>query len=183
VLKRDITAPHQSGEDRLYVQGAAGSIATIDLFKNENYVDFQDNNWLINDANLIFYVDQNAASDIAPEQLFIYNYTDNLQFTDVMTEGIDAVGGKLERDDAGKPYRYVFKITDYISRLLKTDEPLELVKIGLKVYNPSDTPSAISDVKIREYSWTPKGVVLYGDNPSFGDKRVKLEISYSKINN
>jgi hypothetical protein len=57
------------------------------------------------------------------------------------------------------------------------------VEIGLKVYNPSDTPSAITDVKIREYSWTPKGVVLFGQDPIFGDKRVKLEISYSKINN
>lgn len=182
VLKRDL-APHQSGEDRLYVQGAAGSIATIKLFNNENLVDLQDNNWLINDANLIFYVDQNAASDIAPEQLFIYNYSDNLQFTDVMTEGIDAAGGKLERDVDGKPYRYVFKITDYISRLLKTDEPLELVEIGLKVYNPSDTPSAIDDIKVRDYSWTPKGVVLFGDDPSFGDKSVKLEISYTQSNN
>jgi len=182
VLKRDL-APHQSGQNRLYVQGAAGSIATVKLFSNENYIDLQDNNWLINDANLIFYVDQNAASNIAPEQLFIYNYTENLQFTDVMTEGIDEVGGKLERDDDGKPYRYVFKITDYISKLLKTDEALDLVEIGLKVYNPSDAPSAITDVKIREYSWTPKGVVLYGQDPSFGDKRVKLEISYSKINN
>jgi hypothetical protein len=182
VLKRDV-APHQSGEDRLYVQGAAGSMATIDLFKNENINDLQKNNWLINDASLMFYVDQNAASNIAPEQLFIYNYDDNEQITDVMTEGLVAVGGLLEKDANGKPYRYVFKITDYISKLLKSDEPLDLVKIGLKVYNPSDTPLAIDDVKIRDYSWTPKGVVLYGQNPSFGDKRVKLEISYTKLNN
>lgn len=185
VLKRDYTVSHQSGENRLYVQGAAGSIATIELFNNENLEELQQNNWLINDANLIFYVDQGAASSIVPEQLFIYNYDENLQITDVMTEGISAVGGFLERDDNGKPYRYVFKITDYISRLLKTDEPLDLVKIGLKVYNPSDTPTAITDLKIREYSWTPKGVVLFGHDTSFGDKdkRVKLEISYSKINN
>ena len=39
------------------------------------------------------------------------------------------------------------------------------------------------DTKIKDFSWTPKGVVLYGQNPSFGDKKVKLEISYSKINN
>ncbi|HEY9169835.1 MAG TPA: DUF4270 domain-containing protein [Lutibacter sp.] len=182
VLKRD-SAPHQSGENRLYVQGAAGSMAIIDLFKNENIVDLRENNWLINDASLIFYVDQNAASNIVPEQLFIYNFTDNLQLTDVMTEGLPAVGGLLERDANGKPYRYVFKITDYISRLLKTDEPLDLVKIGLKVYNPSDTPLSIGDVKNKDYSWTPKGVVLFGDDPSFGDKRVKLEISYTKLNN
>jgi len=183
VLKRDYTVSHQSGDDRLYVQGAAGSIATIELFNNKNLEELQQNNWLINDANLIFYVDQNAASSIAPEQLFIYNYDKNLQISDVMTEGIAATGGLLERDAQGKPYRYVFKITDYMSRVLKTDEPLDLVKIGLKVYNPSDVPTAITDVKIREYSWTPKGVVLFGHDPSFGDKRIKLEISYSKINN
>ncbi|NEW80247.1 MAG: DUF4270 domain-containing protein, partial [Gelidibacter sp.] len=184
VLKRDL-APHQSGEDRLYVQGAAGSMATIDLFKNENISDLQKNNWLINDASLIFYVDQFAASNIAPEQLFIYNYDDNEQITDVMTEGLAAVGGLLERDDKGKPYRYVFKITDYISKLLSLNAPIDLENktIGLKVYNPSDTPSAIDDVKIRDYSWTPKGVVLFGQDPSFVDKRVKLEISYTKINN
>jgi hypothetical protein len=185
VLKRDPTAPHQSGEDRLYVQGAAGSIATIELFKDVNYTDLQKNNWLINDASLIFYVDQNAASSIAPEQLFIFNYDDNEQLTDVMTEGVAAVGGLLERDATGKPYRYVFKITDYMSKLLSANAPIDLEKktIGLKVYNPSDTPTAVTDVKIREYSWTPKGVVLYGQDPSFGDKRVKLEISYSKLNN
>ena len=184
VLKRDV-APHQSGEDRLYVQGAAGSMATIDLFKNENIKDLQKNNWLINDASLIFYVDQNAASNIVPEQLFIYNYEDNEQITDVMTEGLVAAGGLLEKDANGKPYRYVFKITDYISKLLSANAPADLEKktLGLKVYNPSDTPSAISDVKVRDYSWTPKGVVLYGQNPSFEDKRVKLEISYTKINN
>jgi hypothetical protein len=183
VLKRDV-APHQSGEDRLYVQGAAGSMATIDLFKNENIKDLQKNNWLINDASLIFYVDQNAASNIVPEQLFIYNYEDNEQITDVMTEGLVAAGGLLEKDANGKPYRYVFKITDYMSKLLSANAPADLEKktLGLKVYNPSDTPSAISDVKVRDYSWTPKGVVLYGQNPSFGDKRVKLEISYTKIN-
>jgi hypothetical protein len=184
VLKRDPTAPHQSGEDRLYVQGAAGSIATIELFKDVNYTDLQKNNWLINDASLIFYVDQNAASSIAPEQLFIFNYDDNEQLTDIMTEGLAAVGGLLERDATGKPYRYVFKITDYMSKLLSANAPIDLEKktIGLKVYNPSDNPTAITDVKIREYSWTPKGVVLYGQDPSFGDKRVKLEISYSKLN-
>lgn len=183
VFKRDYTVSHQSGEDRLYVQGAAGSLAVIELFNNENLAELQQNNWLINDASLIFYVDQNSASSIAPEQLFIFNYDDNEQFTDVMTEGMAAVGGLLERDDDGKPYRYVFKITDYISRLLTSDEPLELVKIGLKVFNPSDVPANILDTRIKDYSWTPKGVVLIGHDPSFGDKRVKLEISYSKINN
>ena len=184
IFERDYTVSHQSGEDRLYVQGAAGSIATIDLLSTENLPDLQDNNWLITEANLIFYVDQSAAnSSIAPEQLFLYNYDDNLQIQDVLSEGIFATGGILERDEEGEPYRYVFRITDYISELLKLDDPIELVKLGLKVYNPTDLPVSFLDTNIREFSWNPKGVVLFGHDQSAGDKRIKLEISYSEINN
>lgn len=183
VLERDNTNIKASGDDRLYVQGAAGSIANIEILGSENLSDLRGNNWLITDANLIFYVDQNASSNIVPEQLFLYNYDDNEQILDVMTEGQLAVGGFLERDEAGEPYRYVFKITDYISELLKSDEPLDLVKLGLKVYSASDTPISITDTTIKNFSWNPKGVVLFGDNINAGDKRVKFEISYSEINN
>jgi len=98
-----------------------------------------------------------------------------------MTEGIAVVGGKLERDEEGNPYKYEFKITDYISELLKSDEPLDLVKLGLKVYNASDLPSTIVDTTIKDYSWTPKGVVLFGNDMSAEEKRVKLEISYTSL--
>lgn len=180
---RSYTNSKQSGTDRLYVQGAAGSLATIDLFVGQNLSELQNKNWLINDANLTFYVDQNASSDIAPEQLMIYNYQENSQITDMITEGTSVVGGYLEYDDDGKPYKYVFKITDYISELLKSDEPLDLVKLGIKVYNnPTDAPVSVSDLIVREVSWTPKGVVLYNHNASAAEKRVKLEISYTELN-
>ncbi|WP_456376492.1 DUF4270 domain-containing protein [Lutibacter sp.] len=183
ILKRDNTNTKASGEDRLYIQGAAGSIATIEILTTENLADLQDNNWLITDASLIFYVDQNASSNIAPEQLFIYNYDENTQIRDMLSEGILALGGFLERDEDGNPYRYSFKITDYISELLKSDEPTDLVTLGLKVYSSSDTPTSISDNAIKDFSWNPKGVVLYGNNISAGDKRVKFEISYSELTN
>tara|TARA_R110001583_G_C5670235_1_gene410750 strand:- start:2164 stop:3750 length:1587 start_codon:yes stop_codon:yes gene_type:complete len=198
ILERDENMPKASGDDKLYVQGAAGSIATIDLFSAEdienikNEVSFGDYGWLITNANLIFYVDQDASSTqgvsstIVPEQLFLYNFEDNEQILDMMTEGIAAVGGVLERDEEGEPYRYVFKITDYISELLKKldigeEASVDLVKLGLKVYNPSDLPTTVSDTKIRDYSWSPKGVVLFGHDSSAGEKRVKLEISYTSV--
>ena len=183
VLERDYTNSKQSGEDRLYVQGAAGSMATVELFENEDIVDLQSRNWLVTEANLVFYVDQDASSSIVPEQLFIYNYDDNEQLRDVMTEGIGVVGGLLERDENGNPYRYIFKITDYISEILKSTEALDLVKLGVKVYNPTDLPTAITDIKIEDTSWNPKGVVLYNHNTSAEEKRVKLELFYSEINN
>lgn len=182
-LKRDYSNSKQSGTNRLYVQGAAGSITTVDLLSNEDISELQSNNWLITDANLIFYVDQNASSNIAPEQLFIFNYEENLQILDMMSEGLSGVGGKLERNDDGNPYRYVFKITDYISEVMKSDESADLVKIGIKVYNPTDSPTSIFDTKIKSFSWNPKGVVLFDHSLSAGDKRIKLEISYSELTN
>jgi len=182
VLTRDYGNSKQSGNDRLYVQGAAGSMATVELLSNEDLMELQSNNWLITNANLIFYVDQDASSNIAPEQLFLFNYDENVQIRDMLTEGLGAIGGNLERDDDGKPYRYSFKITDYISELLKSDDPIDLVKIGLKVYSPTDLPTSFSDTKIEDFSWNPKGVVLFDHNPNAGDKRIKLEIFYSELN-
>lgn len=186
VLERVYPTPHQSGSDRLYVQGAAGSVATVDLFVDytEDELDeLRSNIWLITNASLTFYVDQNASSNIAPEQLFIYNYQDNTQILDMMTEGLSVVGGILERDDDGKPYKYVFKITDYISRLLEADDPVDLVTLGIKVYSPPDSPETILDTKMDDYSWNPQGVVLYNQSENAGDKKVELEITYSKLNN
>lgn len=182
ILERDYTNSKQSGDDRLYVQGAAGSIATVELLSNENLVELQSNNWLIKDANLVFYVDQSASSNIVPEQLFIYNYDENLQIRDMLSEGLGAIGGVLERDEEGNPYRYTFKITDYISELLKSDDPVDLAKIGLKVYNPTDLPITLSDINILDFSWNPKGVVLFDHSASAGDKRIKLEILYTELN-
>ncbi len=186
VLERNYAVSKQSGPDRLYVQGAAGSIATIDLFSDltEEEMDaLRTNKYLITDASLTFYVDQNAASSIAPEQLFIYNYEENLQILDMMTEGLNSVGGKLERDDDGNPYKYTFKIIDYISRVLEADDPADLVTLGIKVYNPTDSPTSLIDTAIKEYNWIPQGVVLYNQSESAGDKKVQLEIKYSIINN
>lgn len=185
VLVRDDSNSKNSGDDRLYVQGAAGYDVTIELFGDENLEELQNNNWLITNASLTFYVDQGALSNIAPEQLFIYNYDESIQIHDMATEGITAVGGMLERDEDGNPYKYEFKITDYISELLKSDEPLDLVKLGIKVYNPFDKPFINNNFnnKVSNFNWNPKGVVLYGDDMSAGDKRIKLEISYSEINN
>ena len=183
VFKRDLTTSKASGEDKLYVQGAAGSIAKLEILSSENIADLQNSNWLITDASLTLYVDQNASSDIVPEQLFIYNYDENSQLLDMLTEGITSIGGSLERDDDGKPYRYVFKITDYISELLTSDEPLDLVTLGLKVYEITDIPSSFADTAIKNFSWSPKGVVLYGNDLNAGDKKPTFEISYAEINN
>jgi len=182
-LERDYSNSKQSGSDRLYVQGAAGSVATIDLFADIDLPELQEDQLLITGANLSVFVDPNADSDILPEQLFIYNYEDHEQLIDIMTQGLASVGGRLVRDDEGNPEKYVFRIVDYVSEILKQQDPENLSTIGIKVYNPSDVPQTTADTVIEEYSWVPNGVVLFDQSESAGDKRVKLEIFYSKINN
>ena len=81
-----------------------------------------------------------------------------------------------------RKYKYVFKITDYISVLLKGSETKDVVKLGVKVYNPTDLPSAVTDLKIKDINWSPKGVVLYNHSLAAGDKKAKFEISYTELN-
>lgn len=186
VYERNYNVSKQSGIDKLYVQGAAGEITTIDFFTNEEIEELQNNNWLITEANLTFYIDENASlasSNIIPNQLFIYNYTEKNQITDMITEGISTVGGILEYDEDGNPYRYVFKITDYISELAQQNELVELHTLAIKVYNPTDTPTSPTNSVIQDFSWSPEGVVLCGSTENAGDKRVKLNINYTKLNN
>lgn len=171
-----------SGDERLYLQGAAGSFALIDLFTSDDIQELRDNNWLINEASLTFYVDQNSDTSIAPEQLFVYDYDDNVQITDIFTEGLLEFGGILERDEDENPVKYTINITDYVSNILKLNDPTEVSKLAVKVHNISDTPTAIGDTEVRDLSWTPKGVVLHGNQSLDMDKRIKLEITYTELN-
>jgi hypothetical protein len=183
VYERDYSNAMQSGSERLYVQGAAGSLATIQLFPNNDLDDLDREQYLMTGANLFLYVDQNASSDIVPEQLFIYNYIKNTQIIDMITEGLSVVGGSLERDDDGKPEKYVFKITNLVSEILKSSNPEDLETLAIQVYNPTDIPQSTLDLSIKNYNWIPQGVVLYNQDESAGDKKAKLEIYFTKLNN
>ena len=177
IYERDYTASKQSGSDRLYVQGAAGSIATTTI----DLTEYKDKNWLITDASLVYYIDKNASSNIIPEKLIIYNYTDNEQIIDGR---ISTTKGDLVRDDDGNPEKYIFKITDFVSEKLKSGESLSDIHLAIKVSNNGSLAESFttSDYSIKNYSWIPKGVVLYNHNASLADKRVKLTISYTELN-
>jgi len=174
-----------NGEDKLYIQGAAGSMAIIDLSKDLDLIklnEIRDENWLINEANLTLYLDSTIVQNKVPEQLFLYNYENNSQILDALSEiDINGIGGQLERDEDNNPINYKFRVTDYISEVLRSDDPQEIFKFGLKVFNSSDVPLGITDTIIDDFSWKSKGVVLNGNNLIDG-KKLKLEIFYT-INN
>jgi len=170
-----------AGDERLYLNGAAGSFALIDLFVEDDLDEIRTKGWLINEANLIFYVDNSSAdASTIPEQIFLYNYENQTQISDVLFDGLTATGGQLERDDSGNPYRYKIKVTNFISRVLDNDDPNDLKQLAIKVFNTTDAPQGPLDISIKDYSWTPKGVVVHGNQSDNTEKRIVLEIIYTE---
>ncbi len=176
-----------NGEDKLYVQGAAGSLILIDLYKgfDETQLDeIRNENWLINDARLTLYV-ENQNDTIIPKKLYLYNYEDHSQILDAMSEApLREIDGILRNDDDNKPLKYEFTITDYISEVLKSNTPLSLKKLAIKVFHNNDVPTSANDTIIRDYSWNAKGVVLKGNklaSPT-DEQRLKLQIFYTVSN-
>ena len=186
-----ITTPDMvDGEKKLYVQGAAGSIAVIDLFNDVDITALRDRNLLINEANLTFHIDNQNDNDI-PNRLLLYKL-DESSTTNGGTQILDATtentffNGFLQKD-GDDPTKYKVNITDYISEVLKKEDFTIPSKLGLKIYNGLDTPLTVNDTIVTDHSWDPKGVVLYGNKYLETDadysKRLKLEIYYTELNN
>jgi len=170
----------ENGEEKLFVQGAAGSQVILELFTDENLEELRNENWLINEANITIYLDGNQ-NDEVPNTLFLYNFDENSTLKDYIFDGPDVFNGSLEYDDAGNPERYKFRITRYISDILNLSDPKPSSKLALKNFSTTDTPAIpLLDTIVNDYNWIPKGVVLKGNLPNLDSKRIKLEIYYSK---
>jgi hypothetical protein len=149
---------------RLYLKGGEGAIAIIDLFgpdadNNGTADEIEDiiaNGWLINEANLTFYVDNSAMSNFSPatpeaqpkepNRIFLYDLTNKkilidyaLDFTsnasfpkfskfihDGIIQSQNVSDGRGAR---GKKYRV--RLTNYVRNLIKNDSTN--VRLGLSV--------------------------------------------------
>lgn len=191
-----LTNPNTTeGEKKLYIQGAQGSLAVLDLFKDVDLTELRNKNWLINEASLTFYVDQGASGEDVPEKLLLYvldtdetnNINEDVQISDAVEEA-SYLGGLLVKD-GDTPLKYKINITDYITNVLKEEDFIDPVKLGVKPFYFTDLlPDTIldSDLIVKDYSWDPRGVVLYGNDYVESDvdynKRMRLEIHYTELN-
>jgi len=171
----------ENGERKLYVQGAAGTEAIIELFSQETVEMLRNENLLINEANLKIYIDDNQDDEV-PRRLFLYNYDDNSTLKDYRFDGGSGVyGGDLQYDDDGNPDYYKFRITFYVSDVLDSTDPIKLSKLALRNFVLTDIPTiGVLDTVVKDYNWIPKGVVLKGNLPELDEERIKLELFYSK---
>ncbi|OYQ43645.1 DUF4270 domain-containing protein [Flavobacterium aurantiibacter] len=201
------------GDERLYVKGGEGSVAVIDLFGRTNANggnsaelealrnEAEANNWLINEANLTFYIDQDAMGEsVEPQRIFLYDLTNQRVIGDYSAQdpgpsgfpkfNKPTFGGFLEKIN-GNGLRYKFRITRHISNLLKNRESTN-VRLGLVVTESiNDTRFArlkpgqpnnqvFSQVPVASVL-NPFGTILFGSSPLVdASKRLKLEIYYTK---
>ena len=198
---------------KIYLKGGLGTRAVLNLFDNEGNSDVLEklrskNNILINQANLIFYVDplfvENWNNEgLIAERLYVYKTSDNLPLIDYFSDPTSSEtdptlnkilhGGKLEYKDS-KPFRYKINITEHVSDLLNLNNGVYAENIPLSLVVTSDVAFIRSrkaflknedvDVLIPEGTiYNPLGTVILNENPpeEFSDKKLTLEIIYTEF--
>ena len=190
--------------ERLYVRSGS-LLGKVRLFENENTDDNQlieglrSKSWLINEANLIFYIDPalTSSKELLAQRLYLFDYNTGFPLSDYFIDGSvsssgrnsnkNVFGGLLEYDENNVPYRYRFNITDHVSNIIRNDSIN--FDLGLVVSADIDNLTPINAITDSEEelvypltaSLNPLGVVLIGSHPdtSSEDKRVRLELVYS----
>jgi hypothetical protein len=190
---------------RIYLKGGPGVYTEIKLFDENNgetiINDIKSRNWIINEANLVFYVDRDAldaAGGITePLRLYMYNAETNNPVYNPANEysvadspfGIYLDYDAILEEESDLGIKYTIRITDHINNLILRDSVN--ATLGLTI-----TP----DVRIQGVSTavlsgntekdlpvasivTPLSTVLYGSATGVPEqKKLKLEIFYTEAN-
>jgi len=205
VIDQEILAGQTDKPSRNIYLSGNGLFSTLKLFEDSQggqlLKDIKRNNWVINEANLIFYIDQ-SQYDLPeqfqfPDRLYLYKYDSGAPLTDFSIDNSVnntksnrdkfIYGGILEMDDDDKPHHYKFRITDHVNRLIANDSnnvKLALVpSSGLNILN-SKRAETVGQNFIN-YPATailnPKGVILYGsESENHPEGSLKLQIFYTE---
>ena len=206
-----------NGDSNLYLKGGDGTMAVLDLFNGdvvneegttENALDFfnsKKDKWLINEANLVFYVDQNTLmSDDEPDRILLMDLKNNTPIIDYFLDGTTNTTNPnlskiiyseiLERDSDEKGVKYKFRLTNHINNILLRDSTN--VKLGLYVSSNVNltqnsmiqNPDLMDNTVLTEIPastvLTPKSTILYGSLPSLPEgQRAEFEIFFTEPEN
>ncbi len=191
---------------RLYLKGGAGTVAELRLFDPKGSSEVLDGHkkrgWIINEANLTFYVDReklDAYPEVRePSRIYVYNMDNDSIIADVELDytvnqdkdlSRQIYGGILKKED-DKGISYKIRLTEHVDRILNKNSTN--VRLGLTLtanINNTRNISARGNVQdsvlvAPEASViTPLSTVLYGNNvgEEDKDKRLKLEIFYTEV--
>ena len=190
-----------------YLKGGEGFMLELDLFTKNNgeniLNEIRSRGWLINEANLTVYVDQTTINSygglIEPARLYLYNIEDQTPLIDYFID--NSTGNKesdkkinhdglLEYQSDKKGLKYKIRISEHIKNIVRNDSISP--KLGLVVTSSIENSQnldlrenySLSKIPISS-AINPLGTVIYGPNPESEnfDKRLRLEIYYTEINN
>jgi hypothetical protein len=190
---------------RIYLKGGGGSYAEIRLFDENNGEDainqIKANNWVINEANLVFFVDREALDNAGgvpePPRLYLFNAETNRPIFNEQTENSvsqSAFGlyltydGFLEEED-DKGIKYTVRITEYLNDIIVRDSTNAtlglMITSDIRFTGTSNTilPGMVEKRIPVSSNISPLGTILIGSNvPETEDRKLKLEISYTETN-
>jgi hypothetical protein len=198
----------EEGEENIYLKGGEGSSAVIELFTgpdtdgngvSDELDQLRENNWLINEANLNLYINEEIApsSKNRINRVFITNVEDQIVLEDYRRDPTAADNpntsrqvhlGPLNIDENGDPF-YKIRLTSYINNVLNNDSTN--VKLGLYVSSNVNQTSLVttrnsqlevSELLPRSMIETPRGIVIHGNQSAVEAKKLKLKIFYTETN-
>lgn len=188
--------------NRLIAKGGQGMVSAVDILSPEEIQQMKDEDWMINEADLIFYVDETSmgTADL-PLRLYLYDMTNGQSIVDYNTDATvnsnpkknkSTYGGILEDHPNGK--RYKLRVTNYVRSLIKADSTN--VRLGIsttedimentmvKTKNPFTVSGPNGTASYKEvpkaHAMHPFGVILHGAESEDPNKRLKLVIYYTK---
>lgn len=191
----------QTGAKNLFLEGGEGVMSVINLFEGEaELAELRANNWLINEANLTFFVDQERVQggSSEPERIYLYNLNTNEQLFDYLIDpslneasplnSVISHSSRLKRDENGDGVSYKIRITEHVKNVLNKDSTN--VRLGLVVTQNinlirnsalKSTVDGIDRVP-RASVIAPKGTVLHGNLSPNVEKRLQFNIYYTETN-
>ncbi len=206
VLPPEIASQLDTGQNasRIYVKGGSGIFAEVQLFEpnnEENVINqIKSNNWIINEANLVFYVDRDAIDAAGgieeANRLYLYNAETNREIYNISFSNAgtlvgridDNYGGSLEEED-GQGLKYTIRITNYINDIIVRDSVNATLGLAVTadITNISSQGAMLdsgSEQNVPEAATiTPLSTVLFGSNvPANEDRKLRLEIFFTETN-
>jgi hypothetical protein len=184
---------------RMYLKGGSGSVVQLEL-PQQVIDEVKQNNWLINEASLEFYVDQEAMAPIPfePARLYMFKATNSFPIYNSRNETSSsqtALGvyqnydASLRRSVDGRGASYKVNITDYFNDMIVRDSlnvPIN-VSVSANIAFPQIQQAVLDDGTAMNYpimsGIIPFGTVLYGPSSDVvEEKRLKLNLFYTELN-
>jgi len=182
-----------NGAENIYLKGGPGSIAVLELFGQATtdtngeapaLTEAIENNWLINDAYIDFYVNRSifAAGSNDPERILIYDYDTNRLLSDYAIGNSNGLNsnlshlGRLERidpdDTSTDRIKYRIRLTQHLSNIIRGDAENNRLAIVVsqnvsivgnnRVLNTVTPNSDLASIPISA-AISHEGTVLYGN--------------------